>query len=49
MLFAGMIAYLAAEFTMTSTPHPAHIAVAAMFAGLGFVGGEVFHRMRSPF
>jgi hypothetical protein len=48
-LFAGMFAYLGAEMALSSQPHPTHWAVALLFAGLGFAGGEVFHRVKEPF
>ncbi len=48
-LIAGMFAYLGAEMALSSQPHPTHWAVALLFAGLGFAGGEVFHRVKEPF
>ena len=49
MLFMGIFAYLGAELALANKPHPAHWIVAALFAGLGFAGGEMWHRVKEPF
>jgi UDP-N-acetylmuramyl pentapeptide phosphotransferase/UDP-N-acetylglucosamine-1-phosphate transferase len=48
-VFGALGAYLLAEFTMTGQPHPAHWIMAALGAGAGFLGGELFNRRRDPF
>lgn len=49
MLFVGLIAYFGAEFSLANKPHPTHWLVALLFAGIGYAGGAMWHRVKEPF
>jgi hypothetical protein len=49
LLFAGLAGYVAAEFVLAGKPHVGHWVLAAVFAVLGLLGGELWHQHREPF